>query len=131
MRDRPLSFSATADEKILDVVKPKNIAQKHAVLHITGCLLTAARDGCWVSYSRSSNWYSGKQRYHGPHFGYRSIVAAVDMLSEAKLIDGQIPQPGTHSQVQSRMRAAPGSDGRHHDRAGTAFGSTRAARPRS
>jgi hypothetical protein len=105
MRDRPLNFSAMADSKILEVLKPKTTAREQAALHITGCLLEAARDSSWVSYSRNRNWYSGKQRYHGAHFGYRAALAAVRLLSEASLIDNQITPPGTHSAVQSRMRA--------------------------
>src|SRR5262245_11897441 len=105
MRDRPLNFSAIADEKILDVLKPKTTAQEQALLHVVRCVLAADRNGRWVSYSRSNDWYTGKQRYYGPYYGRRPILAAVDSLSEAKLIDNQIVAPGTHRSVRSRMRA--------------------------
>ena len=87
MRDVALSFSARADEKILDVLKPKTTAQEQALLHITGCLLAAARDGCWVHYSRDRNWYPDRKRYYGQYFGYGPLMAVVDALSEAGLID--------------------------------------------
>jgi len=55
----------------------------------------AARNGCWVSYSRRPNWYTGRKRYYGPDYGYGPILAAVDMLWEAALIDNQLVAPGS------------------------------------
>jgi hypothetical protein len=105
VRDIGLSFSARADEKILDVLKPKTTAHVQALLHVVGAVLVAGRNGYWVSYSRSPNWYTGRKRYYGPDYG--SILAAVNSLSEAKLINNQILPPGTNNMVQSRMRATP------------------------
>jgi hypothetical protein len=107
VRDVGLSFSAKADEKILGVLKPKKHKQEQALLHTVGAVLAAARNGGWVSYSRRPHWYAGKQRYHGPHYSYRLIIAAVDTLAEANLIENQIVAPGTNNMIQSRMRAAP------------------------
>jgi hypothetical protein len=108
VRDIGLSFSVRADEKISDVLKPKNHKQEQALLYIVGCVLTAAQGGRWVSYSRNRNWYAGgKRRYHVPLCSYRPIMAAVDTLAEANLIENQIVAPGTNNMVQSRMRAAP------------------------
>ena len=107
MRDVALSFSARADEKILDYVKPKTTAQEQALLHVAGALLVADRNGCWVSYSRSHDYYTSQKRYYGRHYGHRPILAAVNLLAEAGLIDNQIVPPGTHNFVRSRMRATP------------------------
>jgi hypothetical protein len=107
VRDIGLSFSAKADEKILDVLKPRTTAQKQALLHVIGCVLAADQSGRWVSYSRSNDWYTGRKRYYGPHYGRRPILSVVDLLSKAGLIDNRIVPPGTNNLVQSRMRATP------------------------
>jgi hypothetical protein len=107
VRDVALNFSAKADERILDIVKPKTPAQEQALLHIAGCLLTAARDGCWIHYSRDRNWYPDRKRYYGKHFGYGPLMAVVDALSEAGLIYNQLVRPGTNNLIRSRMRGTP------------------------
>ena len=107
MRDVALTFLARADEKILDYVKPKTLAQAQALLLVVGGLLTAARLGRWVHYSRRKNWYVGLPRYYGEYYSFDLITWAVDQLSRERLIEDQHAPPGTCSLVRSRMRATP------------------------
>jgi hypothetical protein len=107
VRDVALNFSTRADDRILDIVKPKTLAQAQALLLVVGGLLMAARLGRWVHYSRDWHWYVGLTRYHGQYYSYRLITWAVDQLCKEQLIEDQRVLPGPDNMVRSRMRATP------------------------
>ncbi len=78
----------------------------HAVQHLIGCALIAAKAGQFVSYSRGHSWYAARRRVGYP-FTYGATTAAVDLLVAYGWIDEQRAQQDDHlvTQMQSSFRA--------------------------
>jgi len=54
-----------------------------------------------VSYSRRPQFYSGKGRYHGTDFAYRTVVQSVDALTNLGLLGNLIAPANPHGGRQS------------------------------
>ena len=108
MRDAPLEFNARADEKLLDVLKPKTMLQAQVLLRMVPSLVSA-RPWQWVSYSRSkTNGYKPwMKKYNGEFYTYRGVVESADLLDQNGLVINQKTRPGSQRMVQSRMQATP------------------------
>lgn len=74
-----------------------------ALSMIVATALVADRLGLWVSYSRNQNHYSHQQRYRGPGFSYRNVLAAVEALDASGFINHQQQKKGCRG-LQSRFR---------------------------
>jgi hypothetical protein len=68
-----------------------------------------AHYGNWpaVSYGRRPQFYSGKGRYHGTDFTYRTVVSSVDVLTKLGLLGNLIAPASPHIGRQSVFWATP------------------------
>jgi hypothetical protein len=106
-RDYPLTLNWECDPGLIREfgLRSTSTEQADAISGVLAALLIAAEAQRRVSYSRNRNWYVGRQRYFGPSFTYRNIIAAVDKIERAGLIEHQKARPGSRG-LQSRMRAS-------------------------
>ena len=107
-RDWPLAFRWRTEESAVADVFPSTGRQvrqdaRNAVL--TEALL-ADESNHWVSFSRRKSFYTGRRRYNGTSFTYRSVLAAVADGVEAGLIVEDRALPGSRGR-QSRLHATP------------------------
>jgi len=109
-RDKPLSFCWAAGGDWIDRLhlppgKPKYELARIPIL--LDAAIEAAGQGRLVSYSRTRNFYTGMQRYHGPLYTYLNVTRAVDELASLGLIEHWKSRPNVDRGTQSRFRAAP------------------------
>lgn len=65
------------------------------------------RDGRWLFYSRDANHYVGLTRYAPAHHRRRTVIAAVEALEAAGLIEHEPTAPSPFARLRSRLRATP------------------------
>jgi hypothetical protein len=102
--DSPVSFRWLTDIEALSFL---GVAVSDATIRasVTHAYVVARNDpDAWISYSRRKCWYTGRQRYDGPHT-YTSIKRAVDLLSGDGWIEHHKVRPGSLNKVQSTFRA--------------------------
>src|SRR5258708_7876137 len=95
--DSPLSFSwvvSEADLKALGL-RPASRQRGRALRGLLGAAVVAADARRWVSYSRREGWYTGLVRYYGASFTYSNIIAAMDFLLQAGLIEEERAEPSS------------------------------------
>jgi len=69
-----------------------------------------ASTGRWIAYSRNPKKYTGMNRYNGPDYNYRKIIAEIEKLERKGLIEHDLVTRGSHNKKnpeQSAYRAAP------------------------
>lgn len=111
-RDRALTFhwAIPSNEWLAPLALPPiaSLRLRHARESI---LLEAllAHHGGWpaVSYSRRRQFYSGRGRYHGTAYTYRTVVPMVDRLTDLGLLVNVIAPANPHLGRQSVFRATP------------------------
>ena len=103
-RDKPLSFSWRASGPWLDGLDVQEGSASAAI--ILDCILEAASNGRWISYSRNRNFYTGARRYFGPLYTYGSVTGAVDRLEAMGLVEHRKSRPGLDLGRQSTIRAS-------------------------
>lgn len=103
-------------EQALEALKPfglHNPQQKGpraTRLMLLAFAMAYASTGRWIAYSRNPKMYTGMNRYNGPDYNYRKIIAEIDKLKRKGLIDHDLVTPGSHNKKkpeQSAYRAAP------------------------
>lgn len=115
--DKPLLYRFLASDVALHDLGllTGNRQQDRATAAILGQLADMAlrQDTRWLSYSRRSNWYSGRTAGYlrDTPLSYRTVTKAVDMLDAAGLIEHEKARPSSPAKVerrwQSRFRAKP------------------------
>ena len=107
-RDRPLSFHWKVEDEVirsLPVPTPADRDERAALNSILTEAVLAADAGQWVSYSRSNDFYSGRQRYHGTAYSRRMVIPNIDRLASTGLLDHDRAPVGRRG-WQSRFRAS-------------------------
>ncbi|MGU3656882.1 hypothetical protein [Methylobacterium fujisawaense] len=68
--------------------------------------IAADCDNCWISYSRSRDFYAAAGRYEGTDYTYASVLGAVATLTDIGMIEERRSKPGSHLShgLQSRIR---------------------------
>jgi hypothetical protein len=111
-RDRPLTFHWRIPDRewlsSLNLPLTTNLRLKRSKDAILLEALLAFYGG-WpaVSYSRRPQFYSGKARYHGTDFTYRTVVRSVDALTNLGLLGNLIASANPHTGRQSVFWATP------------------------
>ena len=107
VKDQPLSFhwSGVTDEQIhqIGLVTAGTQNRRSARRIIVTNLYLAKCANRWVSYSRDRNHYTACRWYYGPAYSYRHVLAVVEELLGADLIQEERANPGQLS-WQSRIR---------------------------
>jgi hypothetical protein len=106
--DKSLSFGWVVPEAVLKALslRPAGRHRVHTLRGILGAAVIAADAHRWVSYSRREGWYTGLTRYYGAGFTYSNIIAAIELLLQAGLIEEERAEPSSRSKWQSRFRAS-------------------------
>jgi hypothetical protein len=108
-RDLPLTFhwrirsNAMAALDLPPARSPRHDDARNAVLSEA---VLADETNRWVSFSRRKDFYTGRRRYNGASFTYRTVLAAVEDGVGAGLILEDRALPGSRGR-QSRLHARP------------------------
>jgi hypothetical protein len=106
-RDAPLTFAwrtAQSEMAALELRPAHNWRYEDARNAVASEAVFAASRGRAVSYSRRKAHYVGRQRYFGPSYAYRTVLAAVSDGVAAGLLEEQRARPGSRDR-QSCFRA--------------------------
>ena len=90
--------------------KAPNPGSQRTRLILLAYALAYASTGRWIAYSRNPIKFTGMNRYNGPDYNYRKIIAEIDKLEAKDLIEHDLVTPGSHLKnkpEQSAFRATP------------------------
>ena len=112
VRDKPLSFHWRADDVAwLATLDLPSVPSKRHDRARASILLDVVQEavgrGRWISYSRTRAYYSGKRRYHGTAYSFRTVVPMVDELAYLGWIKNHKAPASPTGGWQSRMKATP------------------------
>jgi hypothetical protein len=110
--DFPMDYRTyVADEHwIAALGLPQAVSERHRL--VRACVLASALRasridaGRWVSYARTPGWYAARRRYLGQEPTKRTVIAAVDDLVSAELIENRVAEPTSYRHIQSTLRAS-------------------------
>ena len=90
--------------------KAPNPGSQRTRLMLIAYAMAYTSTGRWIAYSRNPKMYTGMNRYYGPDYNYRKIIAEMEKLERKGLIEHDLVTPGSHNKKkpeQSAYRAAP------------------------
>jgi hypothetical protein len=98
-------------EQALEALRPfglnkaPNQGSQRTRLMLIAYAVAYASTGRWIAYSRNPKMYTGMNRYNGPDYNYRKIIAEIDKLKCKGLIEHDLVTPGSHNKKKPEQSA--------------------------